>query len=232
MYIYFSVSITYRVTTEKKVDTLITTESYDFYSVLAFNKENLKIGDTTLIKYITADIARLGSDKAVIMVWDGWAVIEIVEFDISRLTEIQNTINALRVKYNIPLMNVVCDEDGVGGGLVDELNGCYGFVNNSTCLNGENYANLKSQCSFKLAELVEAHKIYIEEFEYKDLLIQELEQIRMKDVDKDGKLRIIGKDMIKQNIGRSPDFYDALMMRMVFEIETMDQFSLFEESLF
>jgi hypothetical protein len=35
-------------------------------------------------KYITADIARFGSDKAVIMVWDGWDIIEIFTFDISK----------------------------------------------------------------------------------------------------------------------------------------------------
>src|SRR5690606_17954784 len=49
--------------------------------------------------YITADIARLGSDKAVIKVWNGWDVIEVVEFAISRTTEIQMAINSLRAKH-------------------------------------------------------------------------------------------------------------------------------------
>ena len=52
----------------------------------------------------------------------------------------------------------------------------------------------------------------------KDYIVQELEVVEMKDMDKDNKLMIISKDKIKQNIGRSPDFSDALMMRMYFEL--------------
>ena len=177
-------------------------------------------------KYLTCDVARLGSDRAVIMVWSGFKVIEVRTFDISRTTEIKNLILTLQKQYSIPMSHTVIDEDGVGGGLVDELWGCVGFVNNSSALNAENYANLKSQCYFKLAELVEHHKVYCYEFEYKDLLIQELEQVRMKDPDKDGKLRVEGKEKIKENIGRSPDFSDAMMMRMIFEVQTPDNWEI------
>jgi phage terminase large subunit len=54
--------------------------------------------------------------------------------------------------------------------------------------------------------------------EDKEKLIAELEQIKQKDIDKDSTIKIIGKDVIKQNIGRSPDNSDMLMMRMIFEI--------------
>jgi len=37
-------------------------------------------------------------------------------------------------------------------------------------------------------------------------------------VDSDGKLRILGKDKVKEGLGRSPDFADAMMMRMVLEL--------------
>ena len=48
--------------------------------------------------------------------------------------------------------------------------------------------------------------------------IQELEQIKAKDMDKDGKLQLIPKDKIKEVIGRSPDDSDCLMMRMWFSL--------------
>ena len=48
--------------------------------------------------------------------------------------------------------------------------------------------------------------------------MQELEQVKAKDVDKDKPLAIISKDDIKDNIGRSPDFSDTLMMRMYFDL--------------
>jgi hypothetical protein len=186
----------------------------DYERILSIFSNIPKRGD----KYITADIARLGSDKAVIMVWDGWAVIEMVEFDISRLTEIQNTINALRVKYNIPLMNVVCDEDGVGGGVVDNLR-CKGFVNNSKALNDENYANLKTQCAYYLSKFINNFEISIlAELSPKqqEQIIEELEQLKSRDTDIEGKLKIISKQEIKDNIGRSPDYLDTLLMRFFF----------------
>ena len=127
---------------------------------------------------------------------------------------------------SVPRNHIVFDEDGVGGGLVDELTGCKGFVNNLRALNGENYANLKAQCYFKLAEFVEKNEIYfgIDNIEMQEKLTQDLEQITQKDPDKDGKLSIIGKEIIKQNIGRSTDYSDALMMRMIFEIGVKEEF--------
>ena len=37
-------------------------------------------------------------------------------------------------------------------------------------------------------------------------------------MDKDGKMQVIPKEKMKDLIGRSPDFADALMMRMFYEI--------------
>src|SRR5690606_11288501 len=104
-------------------------------------------------KYITADIARLGSDKAIIMVWEGLVVIDMLEFDKSKMTEIQNAINSLKIKYKVPNSNIIADEDGVGGGVVDNCR-IKGFVNNSKALNNENYSNLKTQCYYKLSEKI------------------------------------------------------------------------------
>ena len=80
-----------------------------------FNNDHVQEG----AKYITADIARLGSDKAIVGVWSGFKLIEVYSYEVSRTTEIQNTIQALRVKYQIPKKYAIADEDGVGGGVVD-----------------------------------------------------------------------------------------------------------------
>ena len=167
-------------------------------------------------KRITADIARFGSDKAVIMVWDGLAIIEIVSFDISSTTTIQNAIRALATKHGVSMQNVVCDEDGVGGGVVDSLR-CKGFVNNSSP-NNPNYANLKSECGYKLAELFDQISIDCNVDEKtKDTINSDLGQLKTYDSDKDNKLKILPKEKIKENIGRSPDYLDAFIMRMYFE---------------
>lgn len=170
-------------------------------------------------KYITCDVARLGSDKAIISVWNGLEVIEMYEFDKSKITELQQTIQSLITKHKVMKSNVVADEDGVGGGLVDNL-GIKGFVNNSKPFNNENYSNLKTQCYYKLAEKINNGNIYISaelNTKQKENIIQELEQIKIADKDSDNKLRIMSKADVKLAIGRSPDYTDSLMMRMYFE---------------
>lgn len=166
-------------------------------------------------KYITCDVARLGSDKLVVGLWHGWWC-NYKWFEKQRITEAYNYINGLRLVNGIPLNNVICDEDGVGGGLVDML-GCVGFVNNSKPLNGENYKNLQAQCAFKLAERINNNGLYIENEDNRQEIIEELEQMKQDSVDSDGKKGIVSKDKVKAILGRSPDFRDMLLMREWFE---------------
>ena len=171
-------------------------------------------------KYITADIARMGSDKALIGVWSGWRLIERVSFDVSKTTEIQSAINNLRNKHAIPKYHCIADEDGVGGGVIDNT-GVVGFINNSKALNDENYYNLQSQCCYKLAEQINESQIYIEcelSPQEREDIKEEMEQLKSYQSDNDGKLRILPKEQIKDNIGRSPDWRDMIMMRKYFDL--------------
>ena len=52
----------------------------------------------------------------------------------------------------------------------------------------------------------------------KDSLTKELEQVRRDKIDKDTKLAIVPKEKVKQMLGRSPDYSDAIMMRMYYEL--------------
>lgn len=181
--------------------------------------------------FITADIARFGDDKTVIMVWWGLEILNIYYLSKASTREVRLKIEEVSRQFNIPRSNIVIDEDGIGGGLVDEMQGVKGFVNNSRAfekpvkpnqLIKHNFANLKSQCYFLLAEYVNMAKIGCQPVtpEVKKMIIEDLEQIKRKDHDKDGKLQVIGKDEIKESIGRSPDFGDAMMMRMLFEVRS------------
>ena len=108
-----------------------------------------------------------------------------------------------------------------------------GFVNNSSPLpspdgpfdsNGnrikENYDNLKSQCYFRVAQRICKKELYLEceNVEIKNLIIEELEQVKQKEVDNDKKKGVVPKDKVKELLGRSPDFADAIMMREYFEL--------------
>ncbi len=195
----------------------------EYENILAmFDNNHVK---RTGIKYITADIARLGSDKAIVCVWDGWVLIECHVFDVSRTTEIQQCINTMRSKHSIAKYHCIADEDGVGGGVVDNC-GITGFVNNSKPLinpisgQDENYFNLQSQCGYKLAEIINSNHIHIEcelENTHKEELIEDIEWLKTFKEDSDGKLRILPKEKIKSHIGRSPDWRDVLLMRAFYE---------------
>lgn len=170
-------------------------------------------------KYLTADIARFGSDRARIAVWDDWTIIELISFDISATTKIQSAINHLRAKHRIEKRRSIADEDGVGGGVVDNC-GIKGFQNGSKPLAGENYSNLQSQCAYKLAEHINAGDVGIDcdlSQEDKDEIVNELQQLQTYDADSDGKLKIKPKELIKQDIGNSPDWRDLMLMRSYFD---------------
>lgn len=180
---------------------------------------------------ITSDIARFGGDKIVIIEWDGWRA-KITWYVKQGLDMTIQYLEAARVRMGCGKSDILVDEDGVGGGIVD-LYKCEGFVNNSRPLPSpdgprdennnpvkENFDNIKSQCYFRLAQRVNTNGIFIEcdDPTLKQMIIEELEQIKQKSLDSDMKRGVIAKDKIKESLGRSPDFADTLMMREYFEL--------------
>ena len=184
-----------------------------------FTNDHVKPGK----KYLTIDVARFGNDKTVIMQWNGLRVENIKIIQRNSIESLVEEIKHISRVQSIPRSAIVIDEDGVGGGAVDFLRGVKGFVNGSRAVKESgkdtNFANLKSQCYFKLADYVNNSKIFVScNQEVKELLIEELEVVKAKDIDKDNKLAVESKDKVKDLLGRSPDISDALMMRMYFEI--------------
>jgi hypothetical protein len=178
-------------------------------------------------KYMTIDIARKGKDKTVFRIWHGWLCIESYRIDKSGLDVVVQKARDFQIKHSIPLTNIVADEDGVGGGVVDFLK-CRGFVNNSQAIKGENYSNLKSQCSILTAKKISLAEMgeLCNDKTIVDIVTEEMEQIKLKDIDKDGKLTIIPKETIKEMIGRSPDEWDSIMMRYYFELQPKGNYSI------
>ena len=201
----------------------------DYDKILdAFSSSYLPTGP----HYITCDVARFGNDSTVIGVWDGYRV-KLHQYKGKSVVEVADIIKSFQIENQVPSSQIVVDEDGVGGGVVDILR-CKGFVNNSSPLENpitrqkENFDNLKSQCYYKLAEMINDSKLYINASgTMKEKIIEELEQVKQKSVDNDGKKGIIPKDKVKALIGRSPDFSDALAMRMIFEYTPKFQVSVF-----
>ena len=176
-------------------------------------------------KYMTIDVARKGRDKTVFRIWHGWVCIARQAIAKSGLDQVVATAKTLQARHGIALSNIVADEDGVGGGVVDFLK-CRGFVNNAAPLEVKegnvwvkpNFDNLKSQCSIKMAEQI-ANGLageLCDDSAVRQAVTEEMEQVKLRDIDKDGKQGIVPKDRVKELLGRSPDEWDSIMMRYWF----------------
>lgn len=173
-------------------------------------------------KVITADIARFGVDTTTIRVWHG---LKVVALEVHRKLPVPDSaakIRAMASKYGVTMQNTLVDEDGVGGGVVDILK-CKGFVNNSRPLLNQNYDNLKSQCGYRIAELINDNKIYepCENMILKTEIEEELQLLKQKNIGSDKKLGLIPKEKMTDLIGRSPNHLDTYIMRGFFEIRKL-----------
>jgi len=185
---------------------------YEYDDLLRCFRPSTTLGD----KFITADIARMGDDRTVIIVWNNLHAEKFVVLKHKPINEVVDTINELIKNHSVRLSNVLVDEDGIGGGAKDYIR-CRGFLNGSKSVR-DNYMNLKCDCYFKLGELISSNAITFEST-HKDTIVKELEMIRREKIDSDGKLRVTNKEDLKKRHGISPDFADAIMMRAFYELK-------------
>ncbi len=188
--------------------------------------------DESKEKFMTVDVARFGRDTTVFMFWQGFRLYRVEIFSGLATDSVADKIQTFAKEEKIAYSHIAVDEDGVGGGVVDQCRGVRGFINNSSPLENmnttkeelqkQNFVNLKTQCTFIISEKVNNHEIEVavNSPEIQEALSQELEVIRRRDVDNDNtKLALIPKDEIKQIIGRSPDLADAFIMRGFFSLK-------------
>lgn len=166
--------------------------------------------------FITADVARLGKDRTVIALWRGLSLIHITELRKKRIDETAAVIRSLADHHKVKLSNTLADADGLGAGLVDVLK-CREFRNGARATKPERFVNLKAECFFKLAEYIELNRVIFPQG-HRDVIVKELDLIRRKNPDGDGKLAVTGKEEIQRTHGMSPDYADAIAMRMFFEL--------------
>lgn len=211
-------------------------------SKMLFNPDAIKcIFENTHIngngnRYITADIAHEGSDLFVICVWDGWRIVKIYTVNKSQSKEVNDKLIQVKNAHKVPNTNIIYDSDGVGSGVGGYIVGSIPFHNGGSIIptlekkliNGkwvqekENFAKLKHQCYWKFAEKVNKNEISISKdcLDYEIQIKEELGAIckDMDSINKLGVLRIESKVVLKEKLGRSPDFADAMMMRCYFDL--------------
>jgi len=171
------------------------------------------------LTYITADIALHGSDKFILIVWDGWNIIDYTEVDKCEANEVTALIEKKANQFKVMRSNIVYDADGLGSFLRGYLSGAKPFNNGGKPIQDDRYKNLKSECGYKFADMVNKGFINIDCEVPKGKFIKELECLQSYELDKDGKIQLLPKIKIKELIGHSPDILDALVMRVYFSIQ-------------
>lgn len=196
--------------------------------------------DKTGSKYLIVDVADDGSDKTVFNFFDGLESYRIDQFAHLNTEGIVSQIREYASLERIPYSNIAVDAIGVGAGVASSsfLSGIVGYKSSLGAIRTDHdpvrlpnvhyashapltteYKNLRSQCVFTLAHLVNEHKIAcrVEDVRVKERIIEELALYQDASVG-DGKRMATQKDDIKEYLGRSPDLSDTFIMRMYFVI--------------
>lgn len=171
--------------------------------------------------YISADLAMQGRDRFVAGLWKGLEC--RIESDIPKSDgmSIERTIKDIMFMNNIGSSHVVVDASGMGEYLESYIRGIKQFRGNESSITSD-FANIKSECAYKLAELINKRLIRIHcDDRQKERISLELAQLKTDNIDSDDrKKRIIKKEQMKEGLaGASPDYLDMLIMRMYFEVK-------------
>ncbi len=176
--------------------------------------------------YLTVDAARMGKDKIIYSFWRGWDLYRLETRTKQKLNKTGEQIRDLSSTEGVPRSHIIIDEDGVGAGIIDHLEGVKGFVANHTPFkqknkSHENYKTLKDQCAWHLASKVNQHEVCISadiDEDIKQEIVADLEQIRDSDIYADAKKSLISKIEIREILSRSPDVGDTMIMRSWFDV--------------
>ncbi|MCA0235466.1 MAG: terminase family protein [Bacteroidetes bacterium] len=175
--------------------------------------------------YQTADIAMEGADMFRVGSWSGLRLEKIESWEKSDGKMIWENMERSAQEFKVYGKHIAFDTNGVGNFLKGFFRTAFDFRSQSVPLEVDglklNYANLRTQCAFKLSEMVAQHKLYIacENERVQQLIIEEFEAHKKTGQNAAGKLTITPKEEVKAQIRRSPDYFDMILMRMVFEIQ-------------
>lgn len=176
------------------------------------------------LKYITADIAYMGADIFTVFVWHGFRVIKTYGIDKIDETAIGTKLKELAEEHGVPFSNITYDADGLRkftANSLSKLTAAKPFINNAAPVKDKQFKNLKTECAFMLKEYLEKNLIFIADTTFKKQIMSDLEQICREPTDDEGKIKLESKKELKKRTGRSPDWFDALLMRFIFELKTM-----------
>lgn len=168
-------------------------------------------------RVISADMALQGRDRCVVTYWEGDTAI------IKRATvgndakEVADYIERLARENNVGRSRVVVDSDGLGSYLSSYIKGVFEFHNGAKAYDSK-FANLKTQCAYRLASMINERRLRVECTEEQREEIKRELMLLVGD-STESKLGIISKEEMKQVLGHSPDYLDSLLMGMATRVK-------------
>lgn len=181
----------------------------------------------------TCDVAFTGGDNCVLWHWIGWHLADIFVCKLDSMQTCQ-AVQSKLTEWGVLEKNFIYDLNGLGQTFKGFFKHAVPF-NNIEAVQPKYkniYDNVKSQCAYMFAQKAQQAEISFEptllERKFsgkgydgkplKDILQVERKCVRQ-DVSKSDKgWCLIKKEQMKQLVKHSPDFFEALIMRMYFEI--------------
>lgn len=175
---------------------------------------------------IGLDIARTGLDSTVWFARCGQKALEIRRVTGNDTMSVAGlTIEfkrQLEEKYEKPVSVIKLDIIGIGAGVYDRLSEL-GFpvlaINNAevkSVVDPERYLNVRAEMAWALRHRFEKNNVglsavFVQEDDIIELLKGDLQVMKYK-ITSGGKIQILSKEEIKKDLGRSPDYWDAMVM--------------------
>ena len=201
-----------------------------------FTNEHVLPDESLSARALSTDLATTGRDKWIAFEWRGDVATLVINKVFAKGKQIYEETAELAKTNAIPRSRIVSDADGLGNYLESFLTGIYEFHGNARPIEKVLmwtpagitdkivYSNLKTQCAYELARMIRERKLRIMGHDLDDATIEmikdELMLLIVENVTSDAaKRKLISKERMKDLIGRSPDFLDALIMGMVFRIK-------------
>lgn len=177
------------------------------------------------------DVARMGTDSTVWTAISGSKVLEIKRLTGNTTMQVVGStvefVRHLQQKYQLPVSAVKVDVIGLGAGVYDRLveldeEDIYIpaiAVNNAemqTVIDRERYLNIRAEMAWMFRHRMEQggvgfNDVYVEDYELKDYVRGDIQAMRYQ-ITSQGKIKIIAKEDLRKILGRSPDYWDSLVM--------------------
>ena len=182
---------------------------------------DLSGADRTGVYSLGCDVARYGRDKSVISERHGFVISNLQTFKDYNTMEFATVINNAAMRGQAPDA-VFVDTIGVGAGVYDKLKqmGVRGCFEANVSMKAEEvkvYQNKRAEMYFNLKKFIESGGKIPNDKELKE----ELLALRYFFNATSGKIQLIGKDDLKEILGRSPDKSDSVALHFFRRVRPM-----------